>query len=201
MALDPTKNKVGKDYRYTKGYEYSLNGVNYIGEYHMLGQVAKTGPIETPSSLMLTKYYGNQDLYEYDKARGFPKRVRNIPNQIVWTPKASDYKIGYATRYFVERIGNMEGYPLEIDARQSDQYGKDGGIDEGVYGLAKVKWKLIGPERTVVVNNQVIEGIYEHNQNEVIRQTRIIPNIESAIKSYTEYAQITIQPDDIAKNR
>lgn len=192
MALDPTKRALGKEYRYTKGYEYSLDGVNYIGEYHLRGQIARTEPVESPTSKTLTKYYSNHDLYQYDKARNFPKRVRVIPNQIPWSPKQADYKVGFATRYFVERAGNMEGYPIEIDSQQAGLYGKDGGIDEGVYTIASINWKLTGPLRNMMFNGQLIEGIFEHNQNETIRQTRIIPNIESAIKNYTEFAQVTI---------
>ena len=29
------KQKTTNNYKYTKGFEYSLNGVNYIGEYHI----------------------------------------------------------------------------------------------------------------------------------------------------------------------
>lgn len=189
------------NYRYTKGFEFSLDGENYIGEYHLEGPIAKTEPEPSPTSKVLTKFYTNPDLYEYDKARGFPKRVRTIPNQIVWAPKQSSYRSGFETRYFVERIGNYEGYPIEIDSEQASLYGKDNGIDEGVYILAKVKWKLTGPERNMMYGNQLIEGIFEANQAEVIRQTRIIPNIESAIKNYTEYSQITMAPSDIGPSK
>jgi len=199
-GLKQTKTS-SNNYKYTKGFEYSLDGENYIGEYHMVGQTAMTEPIESTTSKALTKYYSDPNLYEYDKARNFPKRVRIQPNQIVWSPIQSEYKNGYATRYFVERIGNMEGYPIEIDSNQASVYGKDNGIDEGVYVLVKIKWKLTGPERTMMYNGQMIEGIYEYNEHEVISKTRMIPNLEAAIKSYTEYAQITLAPSEVGPTK
>lgn len=199
MALDLlksqyTKSRKSKDkYLYTKGFEYSLDGKNYIGEYHKDGARAFTGPVKTVDSKLLRKYYSDQMLYVYDRCRSFPKRERIPPNQIVWAPIDANYKTGFATRYFVERIGNMEGYPIEIDNDQKSRYGKERGIDEGVYILVTLPWKLTGPERSIYKNGELwIEGIYEHNQRQVILNTPKIPNLEYAIKSYTEYARITM---------
>lgn len=185
-----------KEYLYTKGKEYSLDGVEYIGEYHLEGRTAKTGPIKDAASKVLRKYYPNQMLYDYDRCRNFPRRERVDPNQIVWAPIDSNFTTGFATRYFVERTGNYEGYPIEIDLEQADKYGKEGGIDEGVYVLVKIPWKLTGFERTVYKNNEVyVEGIFEHNQRQVILATRVIPNLREAIRNYTEYARITLNPE------
>ena len=38
------------NYLYTKGGEFSLDGLNYIGEYHYQEVLARTGPIEETSS-------------------------------------------------------------------------------------------------------------------------------------------------------
>tara|TARA_R110000868_G_scaffold70599_6_gene207276 strand:+ start:1093 stop:1698 length:606 start_codon:yes stop_codon:yes gene_type:complete len=190
-GLASTKSR--KEYLYTKGFQYSLDGVNYIGEYHIEGRLVKTGPVQSPESKELTKYYSDPMLYDYDKARNFPKRVRVEPNQIVWSPLETNYKTGFATRYFVERIAEFDGYPIEIDQEQKDSFGNEEGIDEGVYSLVTLSWKLTGSERDVFKNGQLyIQGIYEYNQAQVILNTRTIPNLESAIKSYTEYAKITL---------
>lgn len=192
-------NKQRKEYLYTKGKEFSLNGVEYIGEYHLEGKLAKTGPIKAATSLVLRKYYPNQMLYEYDRCRNFPERPRVEPNQIVWTPIDTSYRTGFATRYFVERIGNFEGYPIEIDSEQAELYGKDNGIDEGAYILVKIQWKLTGSERNIVKNGEVyVEGIFEYNQKQVIQATRQIPNLPAAIRSYTEFARITLDQRNLA---
>jgi len=187
-----TRNK--RTYLYTKGFEYSLDGNNYIGEYHIQGSSVKTGPVPSPESIVLRKYYSDPLVYQYDKARGFPKRPRIEPNQIVWSPIETNYKTGFATRYFVERIAKFESYPIEIDDEQASAYGKDDGIDEGLDSLLKLTWKLTGSERNIYRNNELYaEGIFEYNQRQVILGTRVIPNIESAIKNYTEYARITLR--------
>lgn len=181
------------NYLYTKGGEYSLNGKEYIGEYHISGDVTLTGPVPDALSQKLRKYYSDNMLYEYDRARGFVERVRIEPNQVVFQPTNADYEAGYAFRYFVERSANFEGYPIEIDRDQYVQYGKEGGIDEAAYSLAIINWKLIGSARNVFRNNElVIKGIFEHNQEEVYKNRLIIPNLETAIKDYLEFANITI---------
>lgn len=196
------KSRRRSEYLYTKGLEYSLNGENYVGEYHIKGREVFTGPVPSPTSQQLRKYYTNHDLYMYDKARGFKERIRVQPNQIVWAPIETEFTTGFSTRYFVERIGNMEGYPIEIDQDQYNNYGLNRGIDEGVYITVKLKWKLTGPLRSIMKNNELfLEGIYDHNQREVMSKARDIPNLEYAIKSYTEYARVTIRPNDVKLNQ
>lgn len=187
------KNDKKTQYLYTKGFEFSLDGENYIGEYHISGVVVATGPVPSSRSKRLTKYYSNPDLYAYDKARRFKIRYRIQPNQIVFTPTESDYATGYAIRYFVERSKNFKSYPLEIDKQQAQAYGKTGGIDEIVYTLVSFKWKLTGFERTTTINSKtIVEGIYEHNVREVVLASKKIPNLIEAIKNYTEFARITL---------
>ncbi len=187
------KNNKKTQYLYTKGFEFSLNGENYIGEYHINGTSVSTGPTPSNRSQKLTKYYSNPDLYAYDKARGFKVRYRTPPNQIVFSPTEPDYNVGYAMRHFIERSKNFLSYPLEIDSNQAKAYGKSGGIDEVAYTLVSFKWKLTGFERTKIINAAtIVEGIYEHNVREVVLASKHIPNLIDAIKNYTEYARITL---------
>lgn len=185
--------KTNKDkYLYTKGFQFSLNGVNYIGEYHKSGDEYRTGPEPSKTSQLLTKYYSDPILYAYDKAKNFPKRPRVEPNQIVFTPDEADYRNGFAIRYFVERSGKFEGYPLEIDKKQANKFGTANGIDEGAYNLVSFRWKLVGPRNTVVINSTTtIEGVYEHNVREVYKASAVIPNMIAAIKNYVEFARFT----------
>ncbi len=181
-------------YLYTKGGEYSLDGKNYIGEYHLSSDVPKTGPIPDPSSKLLRKYYKDPLLYQYDRAREFEERIRIEPNQVVFFPKDSDYQVGYALRYFVERSAGYDGYPIEIDRDQYIEYGKSGGIDEAAYNLVTIKWKLTGAERNIFKDGQLlIKGIFESNQEEVYKNTRVIPTLPAAIKNFTEFARITLK--------
>lgn len=195
--IQPTNYDLVRDkktqYLYTKGYEYSLNGKNYIGEYHISGKQAATGPTPGPQAIPLRKYYSNPDLYEYDKARKFAERIRVVPDQWVFKPTDTNYESGYITRFFVERSGLAESYPLEIDFQQAGRYGRDGGIDEGLYSLAKIKWLLVGYERSTTIKGIPIEGIYEHNLREVRKAMGIIPKLYEAIKNYTEGARFLVQ--------
>jgi len=176
-------------YLYTKGFEYSLDGVNYVGEYHLSGTKAATGPVPSTDSKILRQYYSNPEMYIYDKARGFKQRPRISPDQWVFRPTETDYENGYINRFFVEREGPTESYPLEIDFLQAAKYGRDGGIDEGLYTLAKLKWLLVGYERNTTINGFFLEGVYEHNLREVRQAMGKIPKLFEAIKNYTEGAR------------
>lgn len=181
-------------YLYTKGKEYSLDGKEYIGEYHIAGDVARTGPIPDRSAQTLRKYYTDPILYDYDRARNFEARSAVEPNQSVIYPKESDYITGFIKRYFVERSAGYDGYPIEIDRTQYQSYGKVGGLDGASYNLAVITWKLTGPERNIYKNDMLhAKGIFESNQEEVYKATRIIPTLPSAIRDYLEFARITLK--------
>ena len=73
----PSKNNY--IYLYTKGGAFSLDGQNYVGEYHYDSGIAKTGPTITyapnvDTSKVLQRTYNNADHYAYDKIKKF-----NIP--------------------------------------------------------------------------------------------------------------------------
>ncbi len=180
-------------YLYTKGGEFSLDGVEYVGEYHIIGFDVRTGPVPSQSSKLLRQYYTDPLLYEYDKARAFKSRDVVEPNQSVVRPRESDYTTGFMVRYFVERAGSFEGYPIEIDKLQYASYGKEGGISGDVYNSVAINWKLTGPRNNVFTQDGTLYemGIFEHNQQVVYSATRIIPSLPGAIKNYLEFAKIT----------
>lgn len=190
-SVKPTKRVT---YLYTKGGEYSLDGKEYIGEYHLVGTEARTGPVPDKKASTLRKFYTDPILYEYDKARDFKTRNVIEPNQSVVFPKETDYQIGYLKRYFVERSAGYDGYPIEIDRIQASTYGKEGGLDGASYNLAIINWKLTGIERSIYKDGMVlIKGIFEYNQEEVYKATRIIPTLPSAIKDYLQFARISLK--------
>lgn len=171
-------------YLYTKGGEYTLNGKNYIGEYHLEGQLVKTGPIQSENSQMLRRYYNIQDHYIYDKVHDFNIPVLGYisPKPYLYSPQDSVYVNGFGSRYFVEKVDDDNSYAIEIDQRQFEQIGKPGGIDGGLYLSAFVKWKFTGRR----------EDIITHNELEIRRASIQLPTVAYAVKNYLEFARVTI---------
>ncbi len=200
--------------RYTKGFEYSLDGENYVGEYHIIDGQAFTGPplVNKQIRRSLTKYYSSQNNYQYDKIAKF-NRVQSTyipPQHIKPVPNAGDYRLGYITRYLLQDIRNKQSVPIEVGQTGLDRYGKSRGYDSGLYDLITLKWLLIGPlydqittiqSQTQVVNGEtvtlqsyerVVSGIIDENKRTVMRLVEQYPALPYAFKNYQELAQPTI---------
>ena len=200
---------VTKTHLYTKGREYSIDGVEYIGEYYLQDEQAYTGPqplkleenlnkrdfdiinnsnkvILDPKSatigIPLIKYYSDQNNYIYDRYSKYALQHNYTnPKQITYKPKDSAYEVGEDTRYFIQKVGNPDNFVIEIDNYQWERIGSINGIDNGLYMSISVLWKLIG----------TYSYIAEYNESVLRRAQKQVPNILYAIRSFTEHAKIT----------
>ena len=203
-----SQQSVAETYLYTRGLQYSLNGVEYIGEYHIIGPDAFTGPtpIKTDDNininnsisvlnprqnitslktqdqgLKLTSYYSSLNNYSYDNIIK-SKLISNFrsPKQIMYQPKDSAYDAGIDSRYFVQKRGADDNFAIEIDINQWELIGSYRGIDNGLYYAAAIKWMLVG----------TYDYVYNYNQQELIKAEPLVPNIMYAIKNFTEYSKL-----------
>lgn len=167
------------NYLYTKGGEFSLEGVDYVGEYHIEGAIAKTGPVPTNESKVLRRPYNDPNVYAYDRIVNFktPILYYQEPKPIILNISNVDYSRGFIYRYFTENT-TIKPYTVEIDKVQYDQIGKPGGIDPNTYASAIVKWKLTG----------TLEEIEQENTKQIVEALKSTKNILYSIRSYTEYS-------------
>lgn len=171
-------------YKYTKGGEFSLDGVEYIGEYHYISNVPKTGPIPSNDSKMLQRLYRNPDHYTYDKLHNYNPAVLNFvePIPYLYTPSEQNYQAGFDTRYFVEKIEDELSFALEIDYDQYNLLGRPGGIDNAIYTSAEIRWQLTGRRDDIIKNNEM----------ELFKASKAVPSINYAVKNFLEFARITL---------
>lgn len=171
-------------YLYTKGGEFSLDGKDYIGEYHYAVTTPKTGPIPGPNSKVLQKAYKNRDHYIYDKAFNFnaPLKQYVTPKPHLYRPKEQAYVDGFDTRYFVEKIQDDKSYAIEIDINQYNSLNTPGGIDGGLYPSAIVRWQLTGRHDDIIKNNE----------RELLVASRNVPSVYYVVKTPLEFARITL---------
>lgn len=171
-------------YLYTKGGELSLNGLNYIGEYHLEGPVYKTGPVATKESITLHRVYNNIDHYSYDRYFNFKIPVLTYidPVPYLYRPQDQAYSAGFDSRYFVEKYDSDDSYAIEIDQTQYKQIGRDKAIDGGLYAYTTILWKITGRR----------EDIISHNETELFKASKKIPTINYSVKNFLEFARITL---------
>jgi len=181
-AFSPIQNN--DTHLYTKGAEFSLNGLNYIGEYHLVGDIPRTGPIPSQTSEELHRAYENPDHYTYDSVFSFDVPTRKFiePKPYIYRPDEQDYIVGSDTRYFVEKVDDELSFAIEIDQRQYRSVGLSGGIDGGLYLSAAINWKLTGKR----------EDIIRHNEDELYLASKKVPSINYAVKNFLEFARITL---------
>ncbi len=189
MAIDRNYSEFGSGrndniYKYTKGGQFSLDGEEYIGEYHFLGKTAKTGPLPLPESRVLQRLYRAQDHYVYDRNFNFNVGVLKFidPRPYLYAPTEAAFAVGIDTRYFVEKIEDSESYAIEIDQAQYDAIGKPGGIDSAIYTYAFVIWKLTGRRQDII----------DHNDTQLFRASRTVPSVNYAVRNFLEFARITL---------
>jgi hypothetical protein len=179
---------------YTKGFEYSLNGKNYVGEYYDVNGVQYAGRPTSPVKQQLRRYYENNDLYTFDKLANFGRSISTYkqPKFVIIEPKPQDYSIGYINRYLVQYVLDLAQVPIEIGDKARGSYGQPSGIDPNLYDLVEVKWQLTGPLNDKTIPTGIVPGIIESNQRTVLKLSQKYPSIIYAFRNYSEFANITI---------
>lgn len=165
---------------YTKGKQFSLDGAEYVGQYHLREDGPWTGPVKSDTSVKLQKYYASTDHYIYDRVKEFktPPFLYIDPKPIIYEPTQQVYTKGQDVRYFVEKINNEKSYAIEINEEQFNKYGKPNGIDSAVYLSTKIIWKLVG----------TLEEVSTFNETQIQKAKKVIPTIDYAIPNLIQFA-------------
>lgn len=192
MPEQPTDND--KSYLYTFGGEYTtIRGDEWIGEYHIRkGGLVYTGAVqskeERDDALMLLPYYESNNNFTYDRLLNFrtPLKDHNqpVPWEFVIREEEGQYEQGFTVRYFVQKIG-PGNYAIEIDQAQRDEYSSPEGIDNRLYKLVDLPWRLTG----------TFDAVEKANKEAVTKASLIIPDLPFVIRNYTQYARATKQTE------
>lgn len=193
------KQQQGSNYLYTKGGELSIDGKEYIGQYHIYGNIPFTGGEHTLESKRLQPYYEDQNLYSYDiKTNPIFRANQVAPKAYTATPTDTDYQTGYMFRYYAQKRVQQDAIVYELSESDYNNAGRFNGLDLGIYNTTLVTWKLTGPLRSQIVRNQLpngvileneVEGIIDYNQKQIILANQALPGIRSSILDYAEFAR------------
>ena len=133
--------------QYTSGGEFTLDGNDYIGSYHILPDGTHwTLDTQSSESKFLSKY----DVYEFDEE--VKRFKRNIPNKapryispIPYTPNVDQIDYTYQTieRYFVQNVSNSKVIiEIDLDQYRSINIRNYPGIDGLLWRKTMVTWYL-----------------------------------------------------------
>lgn len=198
---------------YTNGFVLMLleTRQSYVGYYHYYestGEIYTEQEWHPTKSRELVPYVGNKndsyykyvDLKHYTMIKGQKQRLIGPPRldkfkspyNTVIAPTEKELQAGVMTRYFVmKRNEKSTKTPIEIDVMQAEKYANGGrGINQFLYELLELPWKISGPEYDVIAGNMLKEpGVYDTNKRIVEKHSRKFPIL---LKTITNYRQFSI---------
>jgi hypothetical protein len=174
-------------YLYTKGKEFILDLDEYVGEYHIIGGIAFTGPYGTIESKQLTKYNPDKSVLLYNRVKPREIKVdklRNPDNDAIY-PTAAQYQNGVFVRYFIKSKDYRDPVIYEINSDEAKKFGTAHGIDHIKNQMLNINW-------AITKNEDKLEEVIFANKKTLIQANKDMPGLNSFITSYYEYSEIII---------
>ena len=107
------------------------------------------------------------------------------------SPTEQDYKRSYITRYFAKKTNSFDHSTIvEIDKEQFSGYGKKPhGIDDALYQIISLKWKISGPQNDVLDGSgtTIKVGVSQTNARTLKRKNREMRGIGTYLGSLLEF--------------
>lgn len=172
-----------KTHLYTKGKEFAVGVTEYIGYYHMNGNVPYTGYTNTPTSIKLEKYYDSVGILIYNQLRPDNKKIDTFipPHDSPIAPTDSQYNAGMFIRYFLVKRNENTKIIYEINPDLVLKYGQENGLDDKLYQLTKMNWAIT---KNVNLKAQVIAD----NAINLRLANAELPGLNKYISSLYEYS-------------
>jgi len=174
--------------QYTTGKEYmTKNRVEYIGLYHkyITGEVYTLSTYDANKSIPLITYQEESDdikLYKSNKPK--IKTKYNTPNIFYPSPTTDDIKKKRMTRYVLKNISTNQIFETNLQTVKNYQKKK---IDNNLYQLETIEWKISGPLNTITVNGITQTGVIEENIKTIRNKSRKMSGLLQYFKSYSEF--------------
>lgn len=206
-----TENEIKRDL-YTNGLVLMTadTWTSYVGPYHYY---ESTGEIfsefdwhPTKSKKLIpyvggksTSYFKYMDLVHYTTVKGQkepligPIRIDKFsgPIEYMVMPSEKEKLEGVMVRYFVfKRNEKTTRLPIEIDRNQAENYNRSNrGINQLLYELVEMPWKLTGPEYDVVESGIVkTPGVFDTNKRIVEKYSKKFPILMKKVTNYLEFS-------------
>ena len=186
--------------QYTTGKEYmTKNRVEYIGLYHkyITGEVYTLATYNPNKSIPLFPYQEESaDIKLYKTNKSKIKTKYNTPSIFYPSPTTDDINKKRITRYILKNVSTNQLIETNLQTVKDYQKKK---IDNNLYQLETIDWKIAGPLNTITVNGITQTGVVEQNIETIRNKSKAMPELLQYFKSYSEfYTDITYEvPENI----
>ncbi len=174
--------------QYTTGQEYmTKNRVEYIGLYHkyITGEVYTLARYNSNKSIPLIPYQEESDdikLYKSNKSK--IKTKYSTPSIFYPSPTVDDIKKNRITRYILKNVSTNQIFETNLQTVKNYQKKK---IDNNLYQLETIEWKINGPLNTKTINGITQIGVIEENIETIRNKSRKMSGLLQYFKSYSEF--------------
>ena len=174
--------------QYTTGKEYMTKGrVEYIGLYHkyITGEVYTLGDWNSKKSISLIPYEEeSEDIKIYKSNKPKIKTRYSTPAIFYPSPTVDDINKKSITRHILKNVSTNQ--LIEINSSTVKDYQKKK-IDNNLYQLETIEWKIAGVLNTVTVNGISKIGVVEQNIETIRNKSKTMPELLQYFKSYSEF--------------
>lgn len=196
---------------FTNGFEWMVFNTweNYVGVYHKYkstNEVYTEKNWDPNKSLELVpykdrskSYFKYVDLKQTVKTRDGKKKLSGVytpteyqePINVLRKPTEKEVKDGVMDRFFVIKRNEINSrLPIEISLSQANTYNVSGmGIDQNIYHLLYIQWKIAGPERDIIKDNIVMTpGVFDTNKRIVERNSKKFPILNEFLSNFVQFS-------------
>lgn len=179
--------------QYTTGKEYmTKNRVEYIGLYHkyVTGEVYTLATFNANKSISLMPYQEESlDIKLYKTNKPKIKTKYNTPNIFYPSITTDDINKKRLIRYILKNVSTNQIF--ETDQQTVQHYQKKK-IDNNLYQLEIINWKIAGPLNTTTTNGITEIGVVEQNIETIRNKSKKMSGLLQYFKSYSEFYTDTI---------
>jgi len=179
--------------QYTTGKEYmTKNRVEYIGLYHkyVTGEVYTLATFNANKSISLMPYQEESlDIKLYKTNKPKIKTKYNTPNIFYPSITTDDINKKRLIRYILKNVSTNQIF--ETDQQTVQHYQKKK-IDNNLYQLEIINWKIAGPLNTTTTNGITEIGVIEQNIETIRNKSKKMSGLLQYFKSYSEFYTDTI---------
>lgn len=200
---------------FTNGKEFMTlsDWKEYIGPYHVYstGEVYTEAEWHPKKSTKLVRYRERSESYfKYIDIKHYGKRANGQktlisgaqkydnykkPISVFIQPTNDDYANGFITRHFAYKRNERNQFFVEVDKKQTiDYYVDRTGINQYLYGLFDLVWKLTGPEFDIKNSEgNIIEfGVIDTNKRTVARLSKEFPILAVILNNPRQFSKYDV---------
>jgi hypothetical protein len=173
---------------YTRGNEFTLDGADYIGYYHLMDDgIRYTEKSHSDTSKPLAVV--SDSVRVYNEIRPVDLGENPKPHQPI--PTADDYARGWFVRYFARKVNDSAAEVHEISEDQFNAiFSQATTTNFPLYTVVSLRWKIAGPrfdDVDPITLRVIVPGVEDTNARSIALAEKTLPNISSKLTKLDQF--------------